>query len=63
MAKRRLPYFEVYKDKAGEWRWRLKAANHEILASGEGYSSRSKCIDGIVTMGRAIIDIIKEAKP
>lgn len=29
---------EVFKDKAGEWRWRKKAGNNEIVASsGEGY--------------------------
>jgi uncharacterized protein YegP (UPF0339 family) len=32
--------FEVYRDAAGEWRWRLKAANGRIVAdSGEGYAS------------------------
>ena len=32
--------FEVYRDSAGEWRWRRKAANGEVIAdSGEGYSS------------------------
>lgn len=25
-------YFEIYKDAKGEYRWRLKAANHEIIA-------------------------------
>jgi len=36
------PHFEVYEDQAGEWRWRLVAANGRIVAdSGEGYSSRS----------------------
>ncbi len=32
--------FEVYQDSAGEWRWRLRAANHRIIAvSGEGFAS------------------------
>lgn len=32
--------FEVYKDAAGEYRWRAKANNHQIIAtSGEGYVS------------------------
>jgi uncharacterized protein YegP (UPF0339 family) len=36
------PYFEVYKDKGGEWRWRMIASNGRIVAdSGEGYSSKS----------------------
>lgn len=32
--------FEIYQDKAGEWRWRYKAANGRIMADGaEGYAS------------------------
>jgi uncharacterized protein len=27
----------------GDWRWRLKAANGEVVASGDGYASRSLC--------------------
>lgn len=33
--------FEVYKDLAGEWRWRVTAANGEIIAvSGEGFTRK-----------------------
>lgn len=33
--------FEIYQDKKGEWRWRLKAANYQIIAdSGEGYKQK-----------------------
>jgi len=40
--------YHVYKDDAGEWRWRLKAANGKVLAdSGEGYSSKTACKEGI----------------
>lgn len=39
--------FEVYKDAKGEYRFRLKAANGEIILSGEGYSSRAGCMNGI----------------
>jgi uncharacterized protein len=35
-------YFEKYKS-GNEWRWRLKGANHEIVASGEGYWSEASC--------------------
>jgi len=36
------PHFEVFKDKADEWRWRMVAGNGRIVAdSGEGYSSKS----------------------
>ena len=37
-------YFEVYVDDARGWRWRLKAANHEVIAvSSEGYVRRALC--------------------
>ena len=40
--------FHIYKDDKGEWRWRLKAINGKILAdSGEGYSTKQACKDGI----------------
>lgn len=37
------PYFEVYPDAKGEYRWRLKSKNGRIVAdSGEGYATRNK---------------------
>jgi len=40
--------FEVYKDKAGEFRWRLQANNNEVVAdSNEGYKSKDSCLHGI----------------
>lgn len=39
--------FEVYKDKKGEYRFRLKAANGQVIATGEGYSSKDGCMNGI----------------
>jgi uncharacterized protein len=39
--------FEVYKDKAGEFRFRLKATNGEVIATGEGYKSKASCLNGI----------------
>lgn len=41
------PKFEVYKDKAGEFRFRLKASNGQIIAVGEGYKAKSGCLNGI----------------
>ncbi|NIO38370.1 DUF1508 domain-containing protein [Candidatus Bathyarchaeota archaeon] len=41
------PKFEIYKDTAGKFRWRLKAPNSEIIASGESYESRESCRKGI----------------
>jgi uncharacterized protein YegP (UPF0339 family) len=39
------PFFYIYRDRAGEWRWRLRAAgNNEIIAdSAEGYGTRWGC--------------------
>jgi uncharacterized protein YegP (UPF0339 family) len=41
--------FEVYKDSAGDWRWRLKSAgNYKTIAdSAEGYESKDDCEHGI----------------
>lgn len=40
--------FEVYEDRAEQWRWRLVHANGNIIAdSGEGYASRQKCEQGL----------------
>jgi uncharacterized protein len=45
--------FEVYKDKSGEYRWRLKASNGQAIASsGEGYASKKSCLDGIESVRR-----------
>ncbi len=41
------PKFEIYKDKAGEFRFRLKARNGEIIVTGEGYASKDGCKNGI----------------
>ncbi len=41
------PKYELYKDKAGEFRFRLKASNGEIIAASEGYSTKGSCINGI----------------
>ncbi|MBR3692378.1 MAG: YegP family protein [Clostridia bacterium] len=41
------PKFEVYTDKAGEYRFRLKATNGEIIAVSEGYKAEDSCLNGI----------------
>ncbi len=41
------PKFEIYLDKKGEYRFRLKARNGEIIATGEGYKSKAGCLNGI----------------
>lgn len=44
-------YFQVYREAGGgrnaDWRWRLRAGNHEIIASGEGYSSRAAVLHAV----------------
>ena len=39
--------FEMYEDKAGEFRFRLKARNGEIIATSEGYKTKASCENGI----------------
>ncbi len=41
------PKFEIYQDKAGEFRFRLKARNGEIILTGEGYKAKASCQNGI----------------
>lgn len=46
------PKFEIYTDKAGETRFRLKAQNGEIIATGEGYKAKASCLKGIESIRR-----------
>jgi uncharacterized protein len=40
--------FELYKDRQGQFRWRLKASNGKIIADGgEGYVQKADCLHGI----------------
>ncbi|MBQ9847628.1 MAG: YegP family protein [Clostridia bacterium] len=41
------PKFEMYVDKAGEYRFRLKAKNGEVIAVSEGYKAKDSCENGI----------------
>ena len=41
------PKFEMYEDKGGEFRFRLKARNGEIIATSEGYKTKASCENGI----------------
>ena len=42
-----MPKFEIYKDAAEKFRWRLKAPNGEIIASSEAYESKDSCKNGV----------------
>lgn len=44
--------FELYTDKAGEYRWRLKSANGQIIASSEGYTRKDSAINGVEAIKR-----------
>ncbi|MWA07858.1 YegP family protein [Streptomyces sp. BA2] len=44
--------FEIYKDKADKYRFRLKAGNGEIIAVGEAYESKASCMNGIESVRR-----------
>jgi hypothetical protein len=39
--------FEVWTDKAGKFRFRLKAANGEVIATSEAYNSKTSCMNGV----------------
>ena len=41
------PKFELYQDKAGQFRFRLKARNGKIVGISQGYSNKSGCLNGI----------------
>ena len=44
--------FEVYKDKKGEFRFRLKAANGETIATGESYPTKAAVLKGIASIAK-----------
>lgn len=42
--------FEVYQDKAGKFRFRLKASNGQVIATGEAYESKDACLKGVASV-------------
>lgn len=57
--------FEVYKDKASEFRWRLKSPNNEIISSSKGYKDKTGCENGIATIKKIVptakmVDLTKQ---
>ena len=56
--------FEVYKDRAGEYRWRLRSMNKQVIASsGEGYKEKRACIAAIESVKKAAADAPVEEQP
>ena len=50
------PKFEVYADKAGEYRFRLKATNGQVIAVSEGYTALNSCMNGIESVKKNAVD-------
>ena len=50
------PKFELYTDKSGEYRFRLRAANGQIIATGEGYKTKKSCLNGIESTRKNVVD-------
>lgn len=50
------PKFEIYTDKAGEFRFRLKATNGQIIAVSEGYKAMAGCVNGIESVRKNAVD-------
>lgn len=58
------PKFEIYTDKKGEFRFRLKARNGEIIATSEGYVTKAGCMNGIESVRKNAPDaeVVREDK-
>lgn len=41
------PKFELYRDRAGEYRFRLRARNGAVIAASDGYTSKAACRSGL----------------
>ena len=56
------PKFELYTDKAGEFRFRLKAKNGQIIAVSEGYKTMASCKNGVASVQKNAPDapVVKE---
>ena len=58
--------FECYKDKAGEYRFRLKAGNGNTILSSEGYKAKAGCANGIESVRKNCADperFVKKTTP
>ena len=55
-AQEKHPKFEVYADKAGEFRFRLKATNGQVIATSEGYKAMASCLNGIESVKKNAVD-------
>ena len=53
------PKYEVFEDK-GQWRWCIRAANGEIVAESEAYTTRADAQRGVADMRSAIAEALAE---
>lgn len=54
------PKFEVYKDHAGEFRFRLKAKNGQVIATSEGYKTKASCLNGVESVKKNAPEAVVE---
>ena len=54
--KAKCPKFELYTDKAGEFRFRLKATNGQVIAVSEGYVAKKSCENGVESVKKNAVD-------
>lgn len=54
--------FEIYNDAAGKFRFRLKAGNGEIVATGEAYESKASVLKGVDAVKRAAAEATVDDK-
>lgn len=45
--------FEVYKDRGGKYRFRLKASNGQVVATGEAYETKASALKGCESVQKA----------
>lgn len=57
------PKFEVYLDKAREFRFRLKATNGEPILASEGYKAKASCMNGIESVRKNAPDAVVVEEP
>lgn len=61
-VKEKCPKFEIYTDKKGELRFRLKASNGQNILASEGYTTMRACKNGIASVKKNVVDAKVEKK-
>ena len=50
------PKFEIYTDKAGKFRFRLKARNGQTITVSEGYTAMAGCLNGVESVRKNAVN-------